>query len=558
MRNKDKKDEPEPILTPGRIFEDVIFEQLADGSFLIYDRISGQVSTQRLVVEEGLGYVPLPRLPWPAASLPEYHDPSGEEPKTKEQLIEACRSQRFQGEYETEEQLFNEVRAFFEEHLDVPNELLFDVYTCYVLASWRAEDFSVIPYAFFLGPLASGKTRALECFHRVCYRSIMAASMSAASLFRTLEAWHPTLLLDETEIYNREAMVEVLALLNSGYRKGQYAIRIEKVEEGCPQIAMFDTFGFKILAGTEELAATLQSRCIITRMSKAVKHIGLFMNESKASELRNKLLMYRFKNLGKKLDFDVSNLNGYFNNSRIIELFVSLLHVAPTQGIRERLIDCMKQLTQSRLDEEQASIEARVFDAVLKCEDQVVTGKLSTQTITEVFNRGLPEKEQATSRFIGRKVAGLGFEKCKLSGGGHAGFFWDKVLIERLTARYYPTPSKTTPQTPHSPQSMEAYLTQDSNPGESGETSQELTASEEHEKTIKSGECRGNRESGVELEALAKNTLRLERLTGRFEDKCLACGSAGQMGWQLNQHDGSWGLLCEGCGLELEKRLSQP
>lgn len=48
----------------------------------------------------------------------------------------------------------------------------------------------------------------------------MAASMSAASLFRALEAWHPTLLLDETEIYRRETMVEVLALLNTGYRKG--------------------------------------------------------------------------------------------------------------------------------------------------------------------------------------------------------------------------------------------------------------------------------------------------------------------------------------------------
>src|SRR5208283_429746 len=112
---------------------------------------------------------------------------------------------------------------------------------------------------------------------RLCYRSIMSSSITAAAVFRVLEAWHPTLLLDETEIYNRESMIEVLALLNSGYRKGQYAIRIEKEKEGCPQIGTFDTFGFKILAGTEELATTLQSRCIITAMSRAVKQVNLFI-----------------------------------------------------------------------------------------------------------------------------------------------------------------------------------------------------------------------------------------------------------------------------------------
>jgi hypothetical protein len=407
--------------SPGLAYPDVVFEQAANGCYLVYDRKESRFQALKdphLYCRGGLEYVPLPRLPWPTITLPK--------------------------DYETETQLFDMIKAFFSEHLDVPNELVFDVYAAFVLASWRSEDFTVIPYQFFLGPLASGKTRALECFHRLCYRSIMASSMSAASLFRAVEAWHPTLLLDETEIYNRENMIEVLALLNSGYRKGQYAIRIEKAEQGCPTLGFFDTFGFKVLAGTEELAATLQSRCIITTMSKAVRHVNLFIDEEKAQELRNKLITYRFRNLGKNCeDFDVSKLNGYFNNARVIELFVSLLQVAPTEEIRTRLISCMKQITQSRLDEEQASIEARIFDAVLKCEENVKDGKLSTQAITEAFNQGLSEKEQSTSRFIGRKVTALGFEKCRLS-GGPSGFFWDNKHVERLKARYYPTPSIST------------------------------------------------------------------------------------------------------------------
>jgi len=379
--------------------------------------------------------------------------------------------------------------------------------------------------------------------------------MSAASIFRTLEAWRCTLLLDESEIYNRESMIEVLALLNAGYRRGQYAIRIEKLEGEVPQIAMFDTFGAKILAGTEELAATLQSRNILTSMSRNVKHMPLFIDEKRAQDLRNKLLFYRFRNLGVKSEFDVQTLNGQFTNSRVVELFVSLLEVAPTQEIRDWLIQCMKSITQTRFDEEQVSIEAQVFEAILNSADQVDSGKLSVRTVTERFNVGLPEKEQVTARFIGRRVSALGFEKCKLT-GGLRGFYWNVDLIERLKNRYL-TP-KTTPQTPQT--QLTPLLTEKEVQKEevsSGVSGEKLSMPDtgESQNTVKSGV---SDVSGVNLEGLAKETLSLKPLTGLFEDKCIVCGFQGRMDWQINKFDNSWGFLCDRCGLELGKKLQRP
>ena len=75
-------------------------------------------------------------------------------------------------------------------------------------------------------------------------------------------------------------------------------------------------------------------------------------------------------------------------------------------------------------------------------------GKISTQAITELFNDGLSEKDQATSRFIGRKVSALGFEKCRVGDKGQAGFFYDATLIKRLKARYFPNGSQLTSETP--------------------------------------------------------------------------------------------------------------
>lgn len=408
------------------------------------------------------------------------------------------------------------------EHLDVADDTLYDVYSCFVLASWRPEDFNVVPYLFFLGPLASGKTRALECFHRLCYRAVMASSMSAASLFRALEAWHPTLLLDETEVYSRKEMVEVLALLNSGYRRGQYAIRVEKVKGGNPQIAVFDTFGFKVLAGTEELAASLQSRCIVTKMSKAVKPVKLFIDEEKAQELRDKLLMYRFKSLGRNNNEAFSDFES-FPNARVLELFISLLTVAPSNNIRQRLMDYMAEMVQNRLNEEQASIEARVFESILKCEDKVENGRLSTQAVTEVFNEGLPEKEKVSSRLIGRVIARLGFEKCKISRGGLAGFYWNSKLVERLKMRY----GLDSPETPFSPLSPQTPRTTTSVSGENGE----------------------NRACLKGLKAVYWND--------SFYDwhQCAFCGQTRLTSWQAEDFKGGKHWICENCKQEWEKLL---
>ncbi|MCS7114259.1 MAG: hypothetical protein N0A00_02470 [Candidatus Bathyarchaeota archaeon] len=487
------------LVSPGLAFEDVVFEQVDCGCFVVFDRLACRFLTNAdgawtSFCRGDIRFLPLKRVPWLQVHLPR--------------------------DYGDEEQLFNEVRGFFIEHLDVADDLLYDVYACFVLASWRLEDFNVVPYLFFLGPLASGKTRALECFHRLCFRAVMASSMSAASLFRALEAWHPTLLLDETEVYSRKEMIEVLALLNSGYRRGQYAIRVEKVKGGAPQIAMFDTFGFKVLAGTEELAASLQSRCIVTKMSKAVKPVRLFIDEEKAQTLRDKLLMYRFKNLGKNGGKTICSFED-FPNARVLELFISLLTVAPSNSVRQRLMDYMAETVQNRLNEEQASMEARVFDAILKCEDKVENGRLSTQTVTEAFNESLPEKEKVSSRLIGRVIARLGFEKCKISRGGLAGFYWNTKLVERLKTRYG---LDSTPETPLSPPTQTQAMPTN---GENGE----------------------NRVCLKNLKAIYWSDSFYEW------HQCVFCGQTKLTSWQAEDFKGEKHWICENCKQDWEKLM---
>lgn len=53
------------------------------------------------------------------------------------------------------------------------------------------------------------------------------------------------------------------------------------------------------------------------------------------------------------------------------------------------------------------------------------------------------------------------------------------------------------------------------------------------------------------------DVLKLEPLSGAFQDKCLECGFQGQMGWQVTQHNGDWALLCRPCGDRLDQQIGE-
>jgi hypothetical protein len=77
--------------------------------------------------------------------------------------------------------------------------------------------------------------------------------------------------------------------------------------------------------------------------------------------------------------------------------------------------------------------------------------------------------------------------------------------------------------------------------------------------TVKSAQEKTDNQKIVQFPNFNVNdVLKLERLTGDFQDKCVLCGFSGRMDWQATCHDQSWGLLCGDCGLALGKRLNQP
>jgi hypothetical protein len=337
--------------------------------------------------------------------------------------------------FESETDLYGEIRRFYWEHVDLTDERHYDVTASATLLTYRIDEFETTPYLFALGPPNSGKTRLLECLHAACSRPMLTSNISSSALYQVVDKWHPTFLIDETELYRKdnERATELLAILNTGYRRGQHAIRGSRDGK---KPTMYDLFGFKALAGTEPLHETTMQRCIVMNMEKAHRDLPLTIDKQEAMKIRGHLEYYRPHHDGNPLDAE--QIHKEIGDARVTELFLPLLGVTPTAEGRKRLLSLAKDIAQDRLAEEQSGVEAEILKAILGCRSNVESGRLCIKDIVDTYNKELPDKEHVRSSWIERYLKRLGFKGTRFGLGGARAVVWDQSHIERLVHRYLP------------------------------------------------------------------------------------------------------------------------
>jgi putative DNA primase/helicase len=114
-----------------------------------------------------------------------------------------------------------------------------------------------------------GKTTLLEVIGALVPRPETGSSITAAAVFRLIEARSPTLLIDEADRVLGSSNEELIAVLNSGHRRsGAYVWRVEEVAKK-RMVVKFKTWGAVAFAGIRELPETLQDRSIVIRLVRA-------------------------------------------------------------------------------------------------------------------------------------------------------------------------------------------------------------------------------------------------------------------------------------------------
>lgn len=140
----------------------------------------------------------------------------------------------------------------------------------YVAHTYALDAAQATPYMLIVSPeKRAGKTRALETLELMVREDVRAGNITAAGVFQAIEAWTPTLLVDEVDAIFRarsEQAETLRAVLNAGNRRGSYVVRGS--QDGKP--VKFSTWSAKVLAGinNQRLPDTVRDRSIVIGMQR--------------------------------------------------------------------------------------------------------------------------------------------------------------------------------------------------------------------------------------------------------------------------------------------------
>lgn len=115
-----------------------------------------------------------------------------------------------------------------------------------------------------------GKSTLLSLLQRLVARPLLAANISSAALFRTIESLHPTLLLDEVDTFIDNEKSELRGIINSGHTRST-AFVIRTVGD-THEPSIFSTWCAKCLAGIGHLPDTITDRSIIIQLRRKLPH----------------------------------------------------------------------------------------------------------------------------------------------------------------------------------------------------------------------------------------------------------------------------------------------
>lgn len=352
--------------------------------------------------------------------------------------LDDLRLPSFPVEYVSGELLWGEIQKFICRYLCLDEDGV-NVVSSYVLLTWVYERLSVLPYLRARGDTGSGKSRFLQTIGSICCRPLfLTAAVGSAPLFRLINKFSPTLILDEADFNNSDTKNDIIKILNTGFEEGS---KIMRCDGDAHAVKSFKVFGPKVFgARFKALDTAFENRCITFDMEGFYKKgsVPFDLKETafkeEALQLRNKLLAWKLKNFH-TISFEVdSNLDHL--DPRLVQIVRPLLAVASSEKIKQSILDKIRSL-QNHINEERSdSLYAEIFEAILK-----TRGKGSAQVplkdVFATFRENSPDSKEgpADTRRLGRIIR----DTLKLvvkKQSGMSRVFCDEEKFQKLSEKY--------------------------------------------------------------------------------------------------------------------------
>lgn len=143
----------------------------------------------------------------------------------------------------------------------------------WIAYTWFIDVVEVAPLAIITAPeKACGKSQLMELLGRMVRRPLPASNASTAGLFRAVDLWNPTVLIDEADTFINENE-EMKGLINAGHTRGNAFVLRVVGDKHEPRL--FPVWGAKAFAGIaleKHLPDATMSRAIVFELRRKLTH----------------------------------------------------------------------------------------------------------------------------------------------------------------------------------------------------------------------------------------------------------------------------------------------
>ena len=138
-----------------------------------------------------------------------------------------------------------------------------DVLTLWVFGTYLMDVWRLFPKVLIQSPTKRcGKTTLLEVLEATAYRGMMCSNITAPSLFRSIDKWRPTLIVDEADRFLRDAP-ELNGIINAGHtRRTAFVNRCVEID-GVQDVRRFSVWGAQVFASIGSQMDTLVDRSLV-------------------------------------------------------------------------------------------------------------------------------------------------------------------------------------------------------------------------------------------------------------------------------------------------------
>jgi putative DNA primase/helicase len=227
-------------------------------------------------------------------------------------------------------QLLDDIATAIRDHV-VMSDAARDTAALWVLHAYLLDRFLMTPRLAITSPeKRCGKTTLLDVLGRLVFKALPTAHVTASAIFRVVEAYRPTLLIDEADTFLRDND-ELRGVVNSGHRRGGSVLRTVGDDH---EVRAFSTYSACAIALIGRLPETLHDRSVIVSLKRRLpsEAIASFRPDRAGhlDDLASKAARWAADNAERIGDADPDMPKGVFN--READNWRPLLAIADAAG----------------------------------------------------------------------------------------------------------------------------------------------------------------------------------------------------------------------------------